>query len=85
MKSRSDNRAPGGKVTLPGQLDLPNTEQQVGATLRRKADASLCAPPRRWILRPDGTWQQPPAPVQQPCDHGLFSDQSTQVDLEDLL
>ena len=82
MKSRSSIS---GRAELPGQMELPQTEARLGDLLQRKADASLCAPPRRWVLKPSGAWEQEPAPVQAPCDHGLFSDQAAQADLLQLL
>ena len=53
--------------TLPGQGDLPQTEERLAALARLKAAAPM---------RPDKP--------QKPCDVGLFSDESAQLDLVEM-
>lgn len=56
------------RSNLPGQLDLPQTEERPAELAKHK----IASPLRGEV-------------AQKPCDHGLFSDQAKQVDLEDLL
>lgn len=56
------------KLTLPGQMDLPECPERLGQVLQAKANAAL-----------------KPAKPQQPCNHGLFSDEAAQIDLIEML
>lgn len=56
------------RSNLPGQLELPQTEERLSELARLKASAPLR-----------------PVKPQAPCDHGLFSDEALQIDLEEML
>lgn len=56
------------RSNLPGQLELPKTEERLADLARLKAAAPLR-----------------PVKPQIPCDHGLFSDEALQIDLEEML
>lgn len=60
---------PGPRVDLPGQIELPVTGRDAVSLAKRKIGGPIRAPDK----------------PQKPMDIGLWSDDNSQVDLEDLL